>query len=178
MCLAHDNSLVVTGNDAGVVEVWGTDDGKRLCSLQLGQTPIRSIEPIPGTDRAVVACRDGVTAVVRISGSALEEIRRVKAHERPITHVATSPDGRWFATASADGSAKVWTTDAGELVATLVGADKDPAWVWDVAFTPDSRALCTGGTDRICRVWDVEKSAVTRQITCHKMGVTCLAVIP
>jgi WD40 repeat protein len=93
----------------------------------------------------------------------------------PITRVAASPDGRFFATA-ADASAKLWNCETAQEHAALVDRNQT-RWVWDVAFTADSRAVCTGGTDKVCSVWDVETGTLRRQIEWHQKGVTCTAVI-
>lgn len=176
ICLVQNNTLVVTGNDRGQVEVWSATDGKKLTDLKLGQDAIRSIEPIGGDGRAVVGCLDGTAVIVQIDASSVQEIKRIVAHTSQITHVAASPDGMWFATASADSTAKIFNVETGELHVKLADPGQTK-WVWDVAFTADSKLVCTGGTDKVCRVWDVETGTLKRQVEWHQKGVTCISVI-
>ncbi|NJO71483.1 MAG: hypothetical protein HC825_06940 [Oscillatoriales cyanobacterium RM1_1_9] len=62
-----------------------------------------------------------------------------------------SSDGQWLASASIDGTAKVWRAD-GTLVTTLKGHQ---GAVWAVAFRPGSRQLVTTGQDKTIRLWSV-----------------------
>lgn len=176
ICLMRDNSVIVTGNDRDQVEVWNVSDGKKICDLKLGQSTIRSIAPIGTEGLAIVGCLDGEAVLVSVGESEVTEVKRIQAHTQPITHVAASPDGKLFATASADSTAKLWDVGTCELKVTL----SDPGqsrWIWDVAFTADSKQVCTGGTDKVCRVWDVETGALQRCVECHQKGVTCISLV-
>lgn len=62
-----------------------------------------------------------------------------------------SPDGRWIASASADGTAKIWDAATGAHRDTLVG---HMAGVSCVAWSPDSGTLATGSDDKAIRLWD------------------------
>lgn len=62
-----------------------------------------------------------------------------------------SPDGRWIASASADGTVKIWDAETGEHLDTLVG---HMAGVSCVAWAPDSNTLATGSDDKAIRLWD------------------------
>ena len=176
ICLMCDNKLVVTGNDNGKVEVWDSQDGRLLSSARFSQKAIRSIVPSNNGSSAIVGCQDGTVVIADVSASSVTELRRVHAHDAYITRVAASPDGRLFATASSDSTAKVWAFDTCECVHTLRDQSQT-RWVWDVAFTPDSRMVCTGGTDKACRVWSAETGELKRQIEWHQKGVTCIAVM-
>ena len=72
-------------------------------------------------------------------------------HEKRIHHAAFSPDGRQFATASADQTAQVWETRTGRpLMAPLAHGQE----VCQIAFSPDGRRLATISQDAVLRIWD------------------------
>ena len=65
---------------------------------------------------------------------------------------AVSPDGRWGAVSSRDGTARIYHMKTGELRATLRGHTEQIA---AIAFSADSHYLMTGSWDDSVRVWDV-----------------------
>ncbi len=57
-----------------------------------------------------------------------------KGHPSQVNCVAWSPDGTRLATASWDGTAKLWDAAGGRETLTLTGP---PSEVWSVAWSPD-----------------------------------------
>lgn len=76
---------------------------------------------------------------------------RLTGHAAAVSQVRISPDGRWLASASADGTAKIWDSQTGEHMDTLVG---HMAGVSCLAWAPDGDGLATGGDDKAIRLWD------------------------
>ncbi|KAK0618450.1 WD40-repeat-containing domain protein [Bombardia bombarda] len=75
----------------------------------------------------------------------------LRGHTAAISQVRISPDGRWIASSSADGSVMIWDADTGAHLDTLVG---HMAGVSCVAWAPDSDTLATGSDDKAIRLWD------------------------
>ncbi|EPE07118.1 wd repeat containing protein 5 [Ophiostoma piceae UAMH 11346] len=76
---------------------------------------------------------------------------QVRGHDGPVSQVRISPDGRWIASASADGTARIWDAATGEHMTTLVG---HVAGLSCLAWSPDSNTLATGSDDKAIRLWD------------------------
>ena len=70
-----------------------------------------------------------------------------------MTAVAFSPDGNTLATASDDGTARLWDVATHRQIGTPLTADDSN--VNAVAFSPDGNTLATGGDDGTARLWDV-----------------------
>ena len=76
-------------------------------------------------------------------------IARLTGHQRQISHVAFSPDGRWAASAAWDNSIRVWEGRTGKFIATLrghVGA------VYRLAWSVDGRMLISASKDSTLKV--------------------------
>ncbi len=80
-----------------------------------------------------------------------KEPRGFKGHTKTVMSAAFSPDGTRLATASWDGTVKVWDVADGKELRTLTGHVKP---VTSVAFSPDGTRLASVGTDRTVRLWD------------------------
>ena len=80
-------------------------------------------------------------------------------HAEAVEEVQFSPDGQLIATASLDGTIKLWTPE-GKLLKTLVGS-RSP--INSVDFHPDSRSLSSVSRDGIINIWQVTPAMRTSQ---------------
>jgi WD40 repeat protein len=87
----------------------------------------------------------------------LRTLLSLPGHASSVYDMALSPDGTRMATASIDGTAKIWNITPGptqgeerELLALTGHTD----WLWGVAFSPDGTRLATASRDGTAKVWD------------------------
>ncbi len=77
----------------------------------------------------------------------------VFSHTRPILWATLTTDGRRVATASEDGTARVWDLVGGEAVTPILAHDGP---VLRVEFRGDGGRLVTASADGTVRIWDLE----------------------
>ncbi|WP_404815561.1 NACHT domain-containing protein [Streptomyces thermolineatus] len=87
---------------------------------------------------------------------------RLDGHMDTVRDIAWSADGRLLATASRDGTARVYDAASGRSLCVL---PCDGAMVESVSFSPDAARLATVGRDQVVRVWDVASGEPVRQLT-------------
>lgn len=78
-------------------------------------------------------------------------------HTGPVWNVAFSPNGERLASASWDGTVKIWDVTTGQETLTFKGHGN---WVWGVAFSLDGQRLASGGMDGTVKLWDASPLTV------------------
>jgi len=167
-CVAFspDGRSFATGSDDSSVKLWKFNEESGLNRPSV-VSALNASEPTGGG--------------VRMEGT-------MEGEPNDVEGVAFSPDGRIIATASDDGTARLWDASNGSLIKMLVS---DPVYVEEfdelniskshsnfvesVSFSPDGRTLATGSDDGTIRLWDISKGSLTRTINAHLNDVEGVA---
>jgi ribosome assembly protein 4 len=100
----------------------------------------------------MVSASDDFTIFMWDPEHSKKPVGRMTGHVQAINHIAFSPDGRYFASASFDRKVKVWDGRTGKFVATLSG---HVASVYQVCWSADSRLIVTASKDGTVKVWSL-----------------------
>ena len=171
-----DGRLVASNTFCGKVDVWSTATGARI-GHELSFVGAADVGPERlshnGTLLAVANSGNlGQIALVRVATG--RTVAVLTDHTLEIQDLAFSPDDRLLATASLDGTARIWDAHTGRPLRVL----EHPSGVENVAFSPDGRSVATLDFAGVIRIWDacngctnpaalmaLARSRVTRQLT-------------
>ena len=132
----------------------------------------RSLETIPADspaiERAVRASLSGWHARTKL-------VERTLTHGNAVGAIAFSPDGRILATASADGTLRLWDVAKGGLLSAPVRHEKT---IRALAFSPDGRIVATASDDGAMRQWDATTGVAVGNASLHGSPVTAVCFSP
>ncbi|EGK89971.1 WD40 repeat-containing protein [Microcoleus vaginatus FGP-2] len=94
-------------------------------------------------------------------------------HNGSVWSVSFSPNGEAIATASYDGTAKLWDLQGNSLV-TFTGHDD---WVTSVSFSPTGDAIATASRDKTAKLWDLQGNCLVT-FTGHHQWVNSVSFSP
>ena len=171
-----DGSLLAAISGCGQLEVWSTSTGRRVGQL-VSFGFVTNIGPVRfSLDDKQLAVADSTNdGQVTILDTATDQtVAVLTAHTRQVQDLAYSPDSTLLATASIDGTARIWDARTGQELREL----DHPDAVNNVAFSPDGKSVATFDFDGTIRIWDacaacqnagallaIAEKRVTRQLT-------------
>ena len=97
------------------------------------------------------------------------------AHDKAVSSVAYSPDGKTLASGSSDNTIKLWDVKTGKEQATLEGHTDA---VFSVAYSPDGKTLASGSVDKTIKLWDVATGKEQATLKGHTEAVISVAYSP
>ncbi len=148
LALSPDGRLAISGSFDQSAILWGLDTGTALGVLRFHEGAVNAVAALPD-GRFASASEDGRIALWRLGRAEPEQV--LDGHAGPVAGLAVSADGTALASASWDGTARVWPLDGG-TPRVLEGHRGN---VNAVAFLPDGRPV-TAGADATVRVWPRE----------------------
>jgi WD40 repeat protein/serine/threonine protein kinase len=108
--------------------------------------------------------------IVLLDADQLTPIKKVKAHKKQVNALSYALDGSRLATASLDGTAKVWTKDL-EEVTTIShpekGANGKSPELLNIAFSPDGKHLAACGDAVTIPLWETTTWSIVHSLAGH-----------
>ena len=158
-----DGRRLATGSEDGTARVWDAAGGRELLTLGRHTGPVHSVSWSPDGTRLATGSEDGTAKVWDAAGG--PELLTLKGPTGPaisvdirsfwspsgVWSVSWSPDGKFLATGSYDGTVKVWDAAGGREPLTV---GRHASGVHSVSWSPDGTRLATGSWDSTARVWD------------------------
>jgi len=150
LALSPDGKLLASGQADGTVGIWHLPTHELLRTLVGHQGMVSAVAIASQNSRLNLISAGWDMALQSRNLDTGGIIHRYTGHLLPVSGVALSPAESIFATASHDGTTKLWHLSTGMLAETLSGHDGP---VEAVAFSPNGQCLVSAGQDQTLRIW-------------------------
>ena len=156
-----DGHWVVSSCDDGVLRVWDAaspGNTRPAREQKLDAPPRRAVfSPVSGSTRIAAACGNNL---VLWDAEGLAPVRVRTGHTAGVIRLAFSPDGKWVATAGADGVAFLWNAEDESapipIPVQVRGRLLCIAWAGNI--------IATGGENGSAELWDVTTRATPQRL--------------
>jgi eukaryotic-like serine/threonine-protein kinase len=181
--LCHPELATLWGPKAAVVAVSFDDSGSRIATMN-GSGTVQYWDPASGaaikeagghsfegmkslsSDGSRLVLPDEWKPAARIRDlSSGAELVTLKGHTDRIYSAAFSRYGSRVATASEDGTTRIWDAMSGALLLTLRGAKSSV--IYHASFSPDGAKVATASGDGLARIWDARTGEQLRTLAGH-----------
>lgn len=145
-----DSNILVSGDQAGTLQVWDIAQGKSILTLTRKADRITSLSISPDGQYVASGSYDKRIHIWNLETGTL--IRTLSGHDSVVADVAFSPDNRVLASTSYDESIQLWDWAEAKELCTL----NSPSGTADtLAFAADGVTLVSGGHNGTVRTWNL-----------------------
>jgi len=177
----NNNFYLITTGINGGLKVWTSASNEPLFSLDEFQGDFSGVAfDLATEDRLAIGSANGHVVLWSISSGV--RLLELTGHNDQINDLVFNSDGTWLATASNDGTARIWDTHSGDEL--FVRRDhslpfsKESFPVLGVAFGPDSSRLATVGAEGTIKVWSVGSDEKPSTLTGHSDQIVDIVFSP
>jgi WD40 repeat protein len=103
-------------------------------------------------------------------------VNSLDAHKAMAVELAFSPNGKRLASASWDGTAKVWDLTSQDVLTIQVPPSAN--WMTSIAFSLDGKTVFTGADEKFVRQWDSVTGEEIRSFSSDGIEIYSVAISP
>ena len=168
--LHPDAQTLITASEEPVIKFWNFRVGGILPERIQLESPANQVRFDKTGKNVLAALRKGQIQIWQVGS--LSQWESIKAHDRPISSLALTPDRKRLLTASLDKTMKLWN-----LQSKLEEKNFDTKnhRVQSIEFSPNGTSFVTAGADAKILFWDLDQADPVSELLGHQGKVNMIA---
>jgi len=177
-CSADGKRIASIGRDSKI-KVWDAQSGTELKTITEDDVPPSHLFPT-GIQMPFAFSPDGkkiisvspFSDVIKVwDADSGTRLMTLSGHERYLTSLNFTPDGKRIVSSSKDNTLRVWDASTGQQLTVL---EEHEGMIRDVAISPDGKHIVSVSLDRTAKVWDATTGA--ELLVIHELDNTVRSV--
>ncbi|KAJ2784417.1 hypothetical protein H4R18_001127 [Coemansia javaensis] len=168
----RDGSGLLSAYLDGTIVLWDTQAGQKRREYRAHSGCVLDVDWLDSSTFA--SCGNDRTIKVWHDSDAPAPAKTFSGHKSDINAIRWHPGGKYLASASDDGTVKVWSMASDRPVQDFLGHSQQVYLVKWVP-RPDKAVLASASFDGTVRVWDVHSGSCLRVLSAHTKAVDSLA---
>jgi len=162
----------VSGSGDKSVRLWDISHGKEKGVFRDFPGEITSLDYLDSNIYLTGNTSAGISILDQREG---KSVMYLKEHDGDISGLHVSTSGTIFASASEDGTCRLWELKTGKSIATLEGHAGSVA-LTGCALSSSTHTLYATGEDGLLRAWDTQTTKLKEAVPAHTDRASCLSI--
>ncbi len=168
--LHPDAQTLITASEESVIRFWNFRVGGALPEKIELESPANQVRFDKTGANVMASLQTGQIQIWQVGS--LFQWELIQAHDRPISDLALSPDGKRLLTASLDKTMKLWNLQSKSVEKNI---DTKNHRVQSLEFSPIGTSFVTGGADGKILFWNLDKDEPSSELSEHQGKVNAIA---
>lgn len=179
---APDQPTLASSSHDTTIRIWDVRDGNCLSVLQGHTSGVQSVQYSPDGQLLASGSRDGSIRLWSLHRShdrpskpnfINASVKLLRGHTDWVWDLAFSPNGCWLASASRDGTLRLWSVQDEQAIHVLDSHMHD---VHGLVISADGQWLISAGQDHTVRLWDLQSGQNLKTLRGYTGGIQSLSL--